>query len=151
MNAPAPCKQGECYDFVYCAYEEYDPSGACESDACRARDIGVTTKAAWNYALVLGSSNRTSNLRFERRSASQRLPFNGSSPSLLIHGIGRRLPQWSTLPGKSAVAAPPPGSPITCNSNGTSSNCGSPEPVVLVPFGMTQIRVAGLPWLIEQR
>jgi hypothetical protein len=70
------------------------------------------------------------------------IPFNISNYPGVIRATARQLPGW----GASHNAADePPTSPIDCSS--VKGGCGAATAVTLVPYGMTDLRMAALPWI----
>ena len=99
-------------------------------------DVSFETDSEWNYALDLGSP-----LTFVPQGGlNKALPFNTSNYFATIEATARRLPAWKEATN---AAAEPPASPVDC----TVLECGAPEKITLVPYGATNLRMAGLPWI----
>lgn len=110
-------------------------------------DLALRTTTPWNFALNLSSA-----LSFYRNPD----PFNESLPFALskyfgvIRATGVPLPGWNV--SKQAAEEPPP-SPINCSSDKmtmnttTRSRCGESTSLTLVPYGATNLRMSGFPWL----
>lgn len=112
-------------------------------------DLALRTTTPWNFALNLSSA-----LSFHRNPD----PFNESLPFALskyfgvIRATGVPLPGWNV--SKQAAEEPPP-SPINCSSDKMTMNattrsqcqCGESTSLTLVPYGATNLRMSGFPWL----
>jgi len=96
-------------------------------------DVDLATDSQWNFAISAASDD----LRFERLGGPGALPFNISRFPSVIHAKGRAVPSWTS--SKSAADEPPP-SPLDTSALGTTTD------VLLVPYGASNIRMAGLPW-----
>jgi hypothetical protein len=106
-------------------------------------DFELQTDSVWNIALVLDSAQPSRTLEFSTaESAHPTLPFDTSGCPLAILAQARVLSTWAldTVP---LTAAEPPPSPVTCNA----TTCGYPMRVRLMPYGATNLRIAGLPWV----
>ena len=127
---------------------ELHPPWACFERGC-SRDVSITSESPWNYALVLPRDDPPALMTFARHGKPSRVPFEGgSSPPLRIRALARRVPSWSTDPMFPQAAAVPPRSPLACGSGGRGVvECGEAEPITLVPFGTTRLRVGMLPWV----
>jgi len=105
-------------------------------------DFELQTDTVWNVALVLDPVQPSRTLEFVESPRSQpTLPFDTGCP-LAILAQARVVPTWAmdTVP---LTAAEPPPSPVMCNA----TSCGSPMRVRLTPYGATNLRIAGLPWV----
>ena len=85
----------------------------------------------------LAISTAIDDLRFEQLGAPGRLPFNISRFPSVIHAKAKAVPAWAS--SKSAADEPPP-SPLD------ASRLGDATDVLLVPYGASNLRMAGLPW-----
>lgn len=111
-------------------------------------DFELQTDSVWNVALVLDPVQPSRTLEFVESpeltvdSSPSTLPFDASGCPLAILAQARVVPSWvmDTVP---LTAAEPPPSPVTCDA----TSCGSPMRVRLVPYGATNLRIAGLPWV----
>jgi hypothetical protein len=104
-----------------------------------SKDLSITSVTPWNLALVINDREHPENdLFFSTMGAPGTLPFNSTSPPVVIRGKARVVQGWGTV--KHAPDAPP-ASPA-CAQEGA---CGDEIDVVLVPFGTTHVRMAVLP------
>ena len=104
-----------------------------------ANDYRISTRATWNYAL-----NLSADISFVEQSSAHWMPSyafddSGEYP-FYVRASGCRLPAWTTWNGTNITEAPPP-SPIDAGSC-----AGAADPLRLVPFGATNIRIAVFPW-----
>ena len=101
----------------------------------------MRTAASWNFAVFKAGAT------FDARSSA------GWSPAFAFDDSGGRFPfsimlmgcpvrSWGYLNGSNITDAPPP-SPIT------PEECGLSQPLRLVPFGSTNIRISVFPWVDE--
>jgi hypothetical protein len=103
-------------------------------------DVSFETDSDWNWVLDLGSP-----LTFVPQGGlNKALPFNTSNYFATIEATGRKLPAWKEATN---AANEPPASPVDCAAQG----CGAPEKITLVPYGATNLRMAGLPWIHAQQ
>jgi hypothetical protein len=102
-------------------------------------DLALRTATPWNFALNLSST-----LSFHKNPDpfNESLPFGLSKYFGVIRATGVPLPSWNVT--KQAAEEPPP-SPINCSAIATQ--CGESTPLTLVPYGATNLRVSGFPWL----
>jgi hypothetical protein len=100
-----------------------------------AADWEVHPTTQWTYALDLDPATPGSSLREERRPLVGG-PFSPESSPIVVHGHGRRVPGWGLEHG---AAAPPPPSPVRSDE--------PQEPLTLLPYGATGLRVGELPIL----
>lgn len=104
-------------------------------------DLALRTATPWNIALNLSDGNA---LRFfpnpEAFNAS--LPFGLSKYFGVIQAQGLSLGSWNV---SKQAAKEPPASPINCSS--IQHACGPSMPLTLVPYGATNLRISGFPWL----
>jgi len=119
---------------LYSLYLEQSCSGVVRTWASfNNTDVDLVTNSAWNYAI----STSPTDLRFEQLGAPGRLPFNISRFPSVIHAKAKAVPTWAS--SKSAADEPPP-SPLDASQLGDATN------VLLVPYGASNLRMAGLPW-----
>lgn len=97
-------------------------------------DVNLGTTTSWNVAI----SPALADLRFERLASPGKLPFNTSRFPSVIHAKGRTVPGW--LASHNAADEPPP-SPLSGSQLGAATT-----DVLLVPYGASNLRMAGLPW-----
>jgi uncharacterized protein len=95
-------------------------------------DYEVVPTTAWNYALVIDPDDPGAALAFESRGVGER-PFSPIGAPVALHARGVVVPDWGIEHG---AAAPPPAAPATT---------GSPEPLTLIPYGCTTLRVTEFP------
>ena len=99
-------------------------------------DVSFETDSDWNFALDLGYE-----LTFVPQGGlNKALPFNTSNYFATIEATARKLPAWKEA--TNAANEPPP-SPVDC----VAQRCGAPEKITLVPYGATNLRMSGLPWI----
>ncbi|MBA2482509.1 MAG: glycoside hydrolase family 127 protein [Planctomycetes bacterium] len=92
-------------------------------------DFAIEPTSPWNYAIDLAS------LRLEASAPGDR-PFTPDGAPVRIRAQGRRLPGWTIERG---AAAAPPRSPVSSDQ--------ALEPIELVPYGCTHLRVTEIPVL----
>ena len=71
---------------------------------------------------------------------ARRYPFDHAKYPGIMHVTARKLANWAE---KHLAAAEPPPSPVDC----AEMACGPEETITLVPYGSTNIRMSGLPWV----
>ena len=119
-----------------------DMSGSSANNSCTA---------PWNVALVLAAAQSPggplAGLQFTRTGPTPPTPFaaglwGGSNLEITAHvrGVG----SWGV---EDNAAAPPPASPVDCDS--APGLCTPPYPATLVPYGATHLRMAVLPWTLQ--
>jgi hypothetical protein len=132
----------------------YWPSSTTTPEVA-SRMVFMQNNASWNYALLLSS------LRFVGGATVPKVPFSDAEPpAVTIHAQGRRVPGWGRTCVKTSytdghcvcevsshqpcgVHELPP-SPLN-----SSEAPGALEPIVLVPFGATNLRISVFPTLKE--
>jgi hypothetical protein len=98
-------------------------------------DFEVRPTTAWNYGLVLDEKNLESNVSFEERPVGPK-PFSPEGAGMAAKVRGRRLPGWKMAHGWAAEVPPDP------------QDSKEPlEPLTLIPYGCTNIRVTEFPRL----
>jgi hypothetical protein len=100
-----------------------------------APDWEVHPKGPWSYALDLAPEAPETSLRFEARGVGAQ-PFSPAGAPWVAHARGARVEGWGLAHG--AAQAPPP-SPVRAS--------GPLEPLRLLPYGATRLRVTSLPLL----
>ena len=120
---------------LYSLYLEEECSGVVKTWLpFNNTDVDLITQTTWNFAI----SAAPSRLRFEQLGAPGRLPFNTSRFPSVIHAKARAVPGWTS---SRSAADEPPASPLS------ASELGSDETnILLVPYGASNLRMAGLPW-----
>ena len=104
-------------------------------------DVNLDTTSPWNYALMLDEGHPM-HFNPSPMGPNAELPFNISGYFATITASARQLPGW--VEGTNA-AEEPPRSPIECKT--VKGGCGQETTVTLVPYGATNLRMSGLPWL----
>jgi DUF1680 family protein len=104
-----------------------------------ANDFEVYPTTDWSLALELDPANPERSLRLVRR-APGAVPFSPAGAPVELHALARRVRNWGIAHG---AAAPPPNPPELAD--------GGPVPVVLVPYGCTNLRVTEMPVAGEGR
>lgn len=104
-------------------------------------DVNLDSSAPWNYALLLDDAHP---LTFHPAAAgpNRALPFNTSKWFASISATARQLPAWKE---ETNAAAEPPTSPVDCAS--IAGGCSDEVVITLVPYGATNLRMSGLPWI----
>lgn len=102
-------------------------------------DLAMVTHTPWNYALDLDTP-----MEFlpTSKGVNEELPFNTSNYFAVIRVAVRDLPGW--VERHNGADEPPP-SPVNCSS--IEGGCGARVFVNMVPYGSTNLRMAGLPWI----
>lgn len=114
-------------------------------------DQNVTLDAAktgaWNHALVLDPKDPAKYMKISTHKSPGSVPFDIQKYPLIIQAKARQVDSWATLGGMAAFAAEPPASPIDCTR--AAYGCAKEDvDVELVPYGATNIRLSGLPWVV---
>jgi hypothetical protein len=104
-------------------------------------DVNLESPAPWNYALLLDDAHP---LQYVKSSLgpNKAIPFNTSNYFATIQASARALPGWLE---KTNAADEPPASPLDCKK--VDGGCGPEVKVTLVPYGSTNLRMSGLPWI----
>jgi len=104
-------------------------------------DVNLETLSPWNMALMLDDAHP---LEFVANPGGPNriLPFNITNYFAVIKASAKPLPGWVE---KINAAPEPPASPIDCSS--VEGGCGPEVKVTLVPYGSTNLRMSGFPWL----
>ena len=103
-------------------------------------DLALNTTTPWKLALNLSGGEMSFFTNPEAFNES--LPFGLSKFFGVIRASGVPVPGWNV--SKQAAEEPPP-SPIDCSR--MQGGCGKSVPLTLVPYGATNLRMSGFPWL----
>ncbi|MHC4992308.1 MAG: beta-L-arabinofuranosidase domain-containing protein, partial [Planctomycetota bacterium] len=98
-------------------------------------DFEVRPASAWNYGLLLDPERPEAGLTFEERPVGES-PFSPEGAGMAATAQGRRLPRWKLAHGWAGEIAP-----------GLHSSPEPREPLTLLPYGCTNIRVTEFPRL----
>lgn len=99
--------------------------------AAGVQDYQVYADSPWNWALI-----QDGQAQVEERPVTE-VPFSHAGAPVAITLPARRLDSWQMEGGNAAVL---PHSPVSC---------GAPQqPVRLIPFGCTRLRIAQFPWCL---
>lgn len=98
-------------------------------------DWEVHPTTPWNYALLLDRRRPEAHVRLEHRPMGE-MPFSPEGAAIVAHAQGRRVPSWGLERG---TAGPVPCSPVHTDE--------PLEPVTLIPYGATNLRIAEFPTL----
>jgi len=104
-------------------------------------DVNLDSTSEWNYALMLDDGHPMT-FNPSPTGPNTALPFNISGYFATITASARQLPAWVEATN---AAEEPPHSPVDCNV--ISGGCGKETTVILVPYGATNLRMSGLPWI----
>jgi len=104
-------------------------------EAAEHPDHELHPTTPWNYALLLDDENPSASVTFEMRPVGD-CPFSPDGAPVVARVTGRRLPGWDIAHN---AAAPPPQSPVGPDT--------SSEPLTLIPYGCTNLRVTEFPVL----
>jgi len=96
-------------------------------------DYAISPTTPWNYGLSFDPANLANSFRVVKH-AVPAMPFDGSKPAVEIRVKARRLPDWKLVDNS---AGPVHGAPQESQE--------PLEEVVLVPFGVTRLRIAAFP------
>jgi hypothetical protein len=102
-----------------------------------AYDYEVYPTSEWNVALVLDPDHPEQSLRLVRRTPGE-VPFSPEDAPVELHGLARLVRNWGIAHG---AAQPPPIQPEVA--------ADGPHPVVLIPYGCTNLRVTEIPVAFE--
>ena len=102
-----------------------------------ASDYEVHPTTDWNVALVLDPDHPERSLRLVRRTPGT-VPFSPEDAPVELHGLARRVRNWGIAHG---AAEPPPIEPEVA--------ADAPYPVLLIPYGCTNLRVTEIPVVLE--
>ena len=105
-------------------------------DAERFPSWEVRPKSAWNFALSVDPADPAKSLQVVEGKTASPQPFSQAGCPVMLVGRGRKVRSWGL--NDLALAAPPPYSPVDIST--------PLEPVTLVPFASTRLRVMELPW-----
>jgi len=103
-------------------------------------DFEVRPATPWNYGLIVDEKNPASSVAFEEKPVGDR-PFSPEGAGVVATAKGRKLPDWKLRNGWAQEFADSGWAPIRTKE--------PVEPVTLVPYGCTNIRLTEFPLLKE--
>ncbi len=98
-------------------------------------DFEVRPASPWNYGLLLPEEEPEAGLRFQELPLGER-PFSPEGAGIEARARGRLLPNWKTAHGWAGEVVP-----------GLQESAEPLEPLTLIPYGCTNIRIAEFPRL----
>jgi hypothetical protein len=105
--------------------------------------LEVRTREPWNFALLQSAINQPEkNFAVVRTGATAANPWSLAGAPLELRTKGIRVAEWSLYQHS---AGPVPLSPVYQPAGST------PEPIRLVPYGCTTVRIAAFPWIDDVR
>jgi hypothetical protein len=104
-------------------------------------DFEVRPASAWNYGLVADEQRPHEALRFEERPIGDK-PFSPDGAGVVAHAHGRLIPGWKILHGWAGELSP---ADTASGDPGTAVTDQPVEPITLVPYGCTNIRITEFP------
>ncbi len=104
-------------------------------------DFEVRPTTPWNYGLIVDGRQPEQSLRFEERPVGAR-PFSPEGSGVVATARGRRLPRWKIERGWAGEL-----SPVDARSADPAAAASTQpvEPITLIPYGCTNIRVTEFP------
>ena len=98
-------------------------------------DFEVRPSTPWNYALALEENNLAASVRFEEKPVGER-PFSPDGAGVIATVMGARIPSWKLEHGWAGETPP-----------GAQRSSEPLEPLTLIPYGCSKIRITEFPRL----
>jgi uncharacterized protein len=106
-------------------------------------DWEIYPASPWNYGLRINPADPAASFEVEEAPITEK-PFDDAHPPVILKVKGLRLPQWVLVDDS---AAPPPPSPVSIPAKEDMVHRPNEEPVALVPYASTRLRITSFPVL----
>lgn len=104
-------------------------------------DFEVRPTTPWNYGLIVDERRPEDSLRFEERPIGER-PFSPEGSGVVARARGRRIPNWRIVHGWAGDLSP---ADAAWADPGRTISDQPVEPITLIPYGCTNIRITEFP------
>jgi len=104
-------------------------------------DFEVRPTTPWNYGLVVDDRRPGESVRFEERAIGER-PFSPEGSGVVAKARGRRIPGWKIVHGWAGELSP---ADAAWADPGRAVSDQPVEPITLIPYGCTNIRITEFP------